>query len=292
MNPRRQFIKQTGMATAAVAIVPSMAFCSSGAEKNKAVGIQLYTLREQLKDGVPQVIQKIAAAGFTELETFGYQNGQYFGQSLSDFKKLLDDNGLYSPSGHYMPMDFLQPEGTIEDFKPLIEVGKTMNHEHIIIPWLSPEMRNMDVFGPLPDKMNAAGELCKAAGMKLGYHNHDFEFEAAGDQTIMDILIKNTQADLVDFELDLYWVVRAGHNPVELFKKYPGRFTYWHIKDMSKADNTKNTEIGSGSVDFKNIFANGELAGIKHFIVEQENFDMDPYASIKQSFDYVRNELM
>jgi sugar phosphate isomerase/epimerase len=292
MKQRRDFIKQTGMIAAGLAVAPSLAFCTDAKAKAKPIGIQLYTLREQLKDGVPAVIQKIAEAGYTELETFGYNEGKYFGQTVAEFKKLLDDHGLYSPSGHYMPMDFLKPEGTVEDFKSLIEVGQTMNHEHIIIPWLPPEMRTQEVFMPLAEKMNKAGALCKDAGMKLAYHNHDFEFETIDGKTIMDMLIQNTDPDLVDFEMDIYWVVRAGHDPVKMFTDNPGRFTYWHVKDMHKTENTKNTEIGSGSINFKDIFANSELSGIKHYIVEQENFDMDPYQSIKQSFDYVQNDLM
>lgn len=129
--------------------------------------------------------------------------------------------------------------------------------------------------------------------MKLAYHNHDFEFKKFGNQTGYDILLQETDKKLVDFELDLYWAVRSGNDPLQLFKANPGRFTMWHVKDMDKSKADWNTEIGEGSIDFKAIFAESKLSGMKHFFVEQEtNYSPNPSDSIKTSWEYVSKQLM
>jgi len=113
-----------------------------------------------------------------------------------------------------------------------------------------------------------------------------------GETTGYDILLKETDPNAVKFELDLYWVVRSGNDPVKLFTDHPGRFPMWHVKDMDKANNTINTEVGSGTIDFKKIYENAKLAGLEHLIVEQENFALDPYVSIKQSADYIKKNII
>ena len=128
--------------------------------------------------------------------------------------------------------------------------------------------------------------------MKLGYHNHNFEWKPIDGTTFYDVLINGTDPALVNMEMDIYWVVRAGQDPVKLFEAHPGRFALCHLKDMDKNDANKNTEIGSGSIDFKTILSKAKLAGLKHFIVEQENYtNIDPFVSIAQSAAYVKNDL-
>lgn len=290
MTPRRTFLKQSGLLMTGIALLPSMAF--EHYKNSKKVGLQLYSLREHLDLGLPKIIEKVSKIGYRELEPFGYRDGKYFGLTPAEFKKILDDNGMTSPSGHYDSNAYLEKSGTVDDFKPLIEVAKTMGHSHIIVPWMNESLRtSIDDYKRATEKLNEAAVLCKSAGLKLGYHNHDFEFKDYNGQNGLDIMLTGTDKSWVDFELDLYWVVRAGQDPVALFNKYPGRFTYWHVKDMDKTDHSKNTEIGSGTIDFKTIFANGKKAGIKHFILEQENFEMDPFESLTKSIDYIQNDL-
>jgi sugar phosphate isomerase/epimerase len=140
--------------------------------------------------------------------------------------------------------------------------------------------------------LNEAGTLCKASGLKLAYHNHDFEFTPWGDTNGYEIMLKETDPKLVDFEMDIYWVVKSGKDPVQLFQSHPGRFSMWHIKDMDKADNKLNTEVGSGSIDFAALYKYAKVAGLKHSIMEQENFSIDPYVSIKKSCDHIKAELI
>jgi sugar phosphate isomerase/epimerase len=158
---------------------------------------------------------------------------------------------------------------------------------------MSEEKRNsIDKYKALTDRLNKAGEICKAANLQLAYHNHDFEFADFNGEHGYDILLKNTDSNLVKMELDLYWVVRAGYDPIALFAAHPGRFHLWHVKDMNKNDKTQNTEVCNGSMDFKTIFANAKLAGVKHYIVEQENnYVPDFFGSIAASNKQVKKLL-
>ncbi|RZM30103.1 MAG: sugar phosphate isomerase/epimerase [Pedobacter sp.] len=290
MNSRRTFIKQAGLAAAGAALLPYYA-CSPASAK--AVGIQLYTLRELLPNDVKGVIQKVAQTGYKEVETYGYTGeAGYWGMDAKTFKALLDDNGLKAPSGHFGLDEYIKT-GNQEILKPLIAGAAALNMEYFTCPYLSEELRTgIEDYKKVAARLNEAAELCKASGLQMAYHNHDFEFAKHGDVTGYDILLAETDKNLVQFELDLYWVVRSGNDPVAMFEKTPGRFVMWHVKDMDKANNTINTEVGNGKIDFKSIYKHAAQAGLKHLIVEQENFAIDPFESIKKSFDYVNRELV
>lgn len=291
MNSRRTFIKQAGIAAAGVAILPNF-YCTPSAS-GKIVGLQLYSLREQLPNDVNGVIAQVAKAGYKEVETYGYtaETG-FWGLSAKDFNKLLLDNGLKAPSGHFGMESFII-SGNLEELKPLIEGAATLDMEYFTCPWLAPELRsNIDDFKKLAERLNQAADLCKASGLQLAYHNHDFEFTKYGDQTGYDVLLADTDKDNIHFEMDLYWVVRSGNDPISIFEKHPGRFVMWHVKDMDKVNPALNTEVGSGSIDFKAIYKHAGQAGLKHLIVEQENFSMDPFVSIEKSFDYIDHNLV
>ncbi|WP_256001849.1 sugar phosphate isomerase/epimerase family protein [Pedobacter deserti] len=290
MNSRRTFIKQSAIALAGAAILPGFA-CS--AAKNDVVGLQLYTLRDLLPKDVKGVIEKVAAAGYREVETYGYTaESKFWGMDIKSFKSLLEANGLKAPSGHFGLDNYIKT-GDTEELKTLIEGAAGLNMSYLTCPYLDQSLRsNAEDYKRVAERLNEAAALCKQSGLQLAYHNHDFEFQKHGERTGYDILLEETDKDQVQFEMDLYWVVRAGLDPKDLFDKHPGRFVMWHVKDMDKADNTLNTEVGDGKVDFKTIFKHAKLAGLKHAIVEQENFSIDPYVSIKKSFDYVDRQLL
>ena len=135
--------------------------------------------------------------------------------------------------------------------------------------------------------------MCKDAGLRLAYHNHDFEFQKQGETTGYQILLNETDKKLVDFELDLYWVVRSGNDPLKLFKENPGRFTMWHVKDMDKTNPALNAEVGTGSIDWKPIFAAAKLSGMKYFFVEHEtNYKPNPIESVAASCDYIKKNIL
>lgn len=289
MNTRRTFIKQSGLLTAGLMINPSELL-----KKQKTLGLQLYSVRDVIVKDPKGVIEKVAAAGYDEVEMYGLTaDNKFYGLTVKELAQLLKDNNLKSPSGHYAPEKLLYDNGNGDDVKNFCEVGHALGHSHIIIPWLKEEGRKtIDQYKTLAEKINKAGEICKSAGLQLAYHNHDFEFIDMNGQHGYDILLNNTDASLVKMEMDLYWVVRAGYQPVEIFKKHTGRFAFWHVKDMDKADRTKNTEVGNGTVDFKTIFASAKLAGVKHYIVEQENnYVPDIFTSIKTSCSYTKASL-
>lgn len=279
-----------GLATAGAALLPYYA-CSPATAQ--AVGIQLYTLREELPKDVKGVIKKVAEAGYKKVETYGYtaETG-YWGLDAKAFKALLDENGLKAPSGHF-GLDTYIKSGNLDDIKPLIAGAAALDMEYFTCPWLDPTLRTkLDDYKLVAERLNNAAKLCKESGLEMGYHNHDFEFLKYGDSTGYDVLLAETDKSMVQFEMDIYWVVRSGNDPVAMFEEHPGRFVMWHVKDMDKVDNTINTEVGNGTIDFKEIHKHADKAGLKHLIVEQENFAIDPFESIKKSFDYVNRELV
>ena len=290
MITRKKFITQTGLASAAALLLPNALF----AKPKYKVGLQLYSLRDQIGNDIKGVIAKAAKAGYQELETFGYDpNKGFFGLKPKELKETLAANGMTTPSGHY-GLDSYLGTANQEVLKVYIDVAKNAGQDYITIPYIGAELRKTtDDFKNLAEKMNSAAEICKKSGLKLAYHNHDFEFKPIDGITLYDVLLKETEPKLVSFEMDIYWVVRAGQDPVQLIGQHPGRFHMWHIKDMDKNKPELNTEVGSGSIDFKKIFAKAKKAGLKHIFMEQENFtNIDPYKSIAQSAHYIKTMLL
>lgn len=289
MTTRRNFIKNTGLLAASLAVAPSLTKAFAPAQH--AVGIQLYSLKDIIDKDVKVVIEKVAKAGFKEVETYGYApNGSFWGLSPKEFKSLLDANGLYSPSGHFGFDNYIST-GNLDDIKSYIDASNVLGSKYVVAPYLGDTLRSN--YKLVAERLNKAGELCIQAGINVGYHNHGFEFDKQGDTTGFEILLAETDPNLVYFELDLYWAVFAGHNPVDIFKKHPRRFKMWHVKDMDKANKKWNTEVGNGSIDFKSIFAEAKLSGVKHIYLEQEtNYKPDHLGSIKTSIDYIKGTLL
>jgi len=259
----------------------------------KVVGLQLYSLRDQLPKDPKGVIAKVAAAGYKEVETFGYsKQGGFWGLDAKAFSSLLKANGLTTPSGHFGMDEFLL-QGKTTELENNIAAANATGMTYVVIPSVNGEaLKSADSFKKIAEKMNKAAEICGKAGLKLGYHNHNFEWKPVDGTTFYDTILKDTDAKLVNMEMDIFWVVRAGQDPVKLFKQHPGRFALCHIKDRDKKQTDLNTEIGKGSIDFKTIMMHAKEAGLKHFIVEQENFtNIDPYVSIAESAAYVKNVL-
>ena len=289
MSTRREFLTQTAIVSAGLMIAPQLL----SAKSSSVIGLQLYSLRDQLPKDVKGVIAKVAAAGYKEVEPFGYskQNG-FWGLDAKAFSALLKDNGLTTPSAHF-GMDQYFVQGKTDDFESYIEAANITGMTYLVIPSINGEvLKSADQFKMVADKMNKAAELCKKAGLQLGYHNHNFEWKPIDGTTFYDTILKETDPKLVNMEMDIFWVVRAGQDPVKLFEQHPGRFALCHIKDRDKTQTDLNTEIGKGSIDFKTILSHAKLAGLKHFIVEQENYiNIDPYVSIAESAAYCKNTL-
>ena len=290
MTHRRDFVKQVGLLAAISCVQPELLLAAPAAYK---AGLQLYSLRDYIDKDPKSVLAKVAKAGYQEVETYGYSPEKHFwGLKPTEFKAVLAANGLTTPSGHYDLGSYLR-DGDEALLNTTIEAAKACGQQYLIVPYLDEKLRATPAdFQAIATKLNKAGARCKSAGLRLGYHNHDFEFKAIGGTTLYDVMLKETDPALVDFEMDIYWVVRAGLDPVKMIQEHPKRFPLWHVKDMDKAKPDLNTEVGSGSIDFAKIFALSATAGLTHLFMEQENFSMDAYQSITQSATYLNKKLI
>lgn len=288
MSTRRQFLKQASLATTGLVIGRSDWF-----KKKKEVGLQLYTLRDEVKKDLKATIARVAQIGYNDVETFGYSAGKYFGLSTTDFAAIFAGNHLKTPSGHYSLPDYLA-KGDMDDLKKTVEDSRALSHQFFTVPYLPDTLRtSLDSYKDLADKLNKAGEVVKDAGMQLAYHNHDFEFnDWGGGQTGYATLLKQTDPKLVHFEMDIFWVSKAGVDPIQLIQANPGRFPMWHVKDMDNSPEKTFTEVGTGVINYKEIFKYRETSGMKHFFVEQDRIKIDPYVSITKSLEYIKGNIL
>ncbi len=291
MTTRRTFIAQAGLAAAGMLAAPTL--LKATAPVGHIAGLQLYSLRDQLPKDVKGVIAKVAKAGYKEVETFGYSKKVgFWGLDAKEFGSLLKSNGLTTASGHYGLNQFFV-EGKTDDLNSYIEAANITGQTYVIVPSIDESvLKSADDFKKVAENLNKAAKICKKSGLKLGYHNHNFEWKPIDGTTFYDTILKNTDPKLVHMEMDIFWVVRAGQDPVKIFEKHPGRFALVHIKDRDKKNPDINTEIGKGSIDFKTIIPKAKAAGVNHFIMEQENYiNIDPYVSITESAAYIKNVL-
>ncbi len=248
-----------------------------GFKRLKDVGLQLYTVRQELKRDFEGTIAKVAAMGYSEIEFAGY-----YDRSPVEIRRVLERYRLSSPATH-VPLEDLR-----KDLPKAIEAAKTIGHDYVVCPWLEPkDRRNLDDYRGHAKLFNQVGAACRKAGLQFGYHNHDFEFTSTGGQMPYDLLLKETDPQLVKMELDLYWITRAGQDALKYFETHPRRFEMVHVKDMARTSDHAAVEVGRGMIDFKTMLARAEGVGVKHFFVEQDE-PKTPLESIKVSLDYLR----
>lgn len=287
MTTRRDFIKKSSLFSSMLFLEPSELF-----KKDRLIGVQLYTVRNEIFKDPKSTLAKIASIGYKSVETFGYGNGKWFGLNAQAFGEELKKNGLVSPSGHTSPGSMFLKEGWESGWQKTVEDAKVIGQEYVVIPYLEePHRKSLDNFRKIAQGLNKAAETAKAAGLKLAYHNHDFEFDPLEGSSGFEILITETDPKLVNFELDLYWVAKAGKKPLELFKQHAGRFPMWHVKDMDNTEKKFFTEVGNGTINFKEIFSKARQSGMKYFFVEQDVCPGSPLDSIEKSYNYLKNNL-
>lgn len=272
---RRDFIQTSSMALAGL----YLAACGKGAAPvwDEQVGLQIYSLRDTVVNDPKGVMAKVAKFGYKELETFGYADGKIFGMPFSDFSAYVKDLGMKIVSGHY------PYEMAISDkWEQALSDAKAIGQEYVVIPWLNQEVRNtIDDYKKVCENLNKAGEKVNQMGMRFGYHNHAFEFETVDGQIPYDVMLAETDPKNVGMELDIYWVYKAGKDPIQLFEKHPGRFEQWHVKDMDKIDSNKNADIGTGTIDWKLLFGKAKESGLQHYYIEQESYPAEPIQSVE-----------
>jgi sugar phosphate isomerase/epimerase len=253
----------------------------------KTLAIQLYTIRDAVSENLEKALEKLANLGFTELEIYGY-NGNFFGKTRNEFQTILKNVGLKVISSHHTTGILHNEKGTLlNDWEKSVEDLHFIGSKYMVCSYLFPEERTIENYKKLPELLNKSGEITKKSGIQFAYHNHDFEFEKFDEtKNIYDFILENSSQDLVKMELDLYWISKAGLDPITYFEKYPKRFPLWHVKDMKPG--TKDfAEIGNGTIDFKRIFEAKEKAGLDHWFLEQDSSDKDIFESIKISKKYI-----
>jgi sugar phosphate isomerase/epimerase len=273
---RRDFLKTTGLFAAGSLLLPAF-LPASAATRVKNTGIQLYTVRKEMLADATGTLKQLAKIGFKELESARSEKGNYYGLSPKEIKKITADLGMKLRSGH-IHVD--------KDWEKSIEQAVETGQDYLISAVLPSQGQTIAHYQESADAFNKLGEACKKANLSFGYHNHESEFEKVDGQILYDILLDRSDPSLVKMEMDLGWVVAAGHDPLQYFSKYPGRFPLWHLKDM---DTTKkqSTEFGKGQVNIKELLQHSKQSGMKHFFLEQEEYAHTALESAQFDFTYL-----
>lgn len=249
--------------------------------KQIPVALQMYTLREESALDFAGTLKKVAELGFNGVEFAGYG-----GLPVSEVRELLDGLGLKAASSH-VPIEELQ-----NNLEKVIEEQKILGSKYIVCPYLMPDQRTEESFKTLIPFLNEAGKRCKEEGITLCYHNHDFELERLSDgRTALETIFTDVDPDNLETELDIYWLTKAGENPVEWIKQYKGRTPLVHLKDMTTDEEQFFAELGTGGVNIEEVLHLGEEADIKWWIVEQDVSRKTPLESIEISINYLKKKL-
>lgn len=277
MLNRRSFLQTAAVGTLGAALAQRFAQPVS-ARKLSKIGVQLYTVRNDMAKDFEGTIAKVAALGYQQVEFAGYYN-----RTPQQVKEVLAKNKLEAPSVHIALKELR------DNLDKSVETAQAVGHKLVICPYLMPEDRKtLADYKAHAAVLNKAAAAFKKVGIEFGYHNHDFEFTPLEGKLPMDLLLAETDPKLVKIELDLYWIIKAKHDPLAFFAKNPGRVIAFHVKDMAK-DKEFFTEVGQGRIDFKPLLAKANQAGAKYFFVEQDQCPGAPLDSLKISFDYLKN---
>jgi sugar phosphate isomerase/epimerase len=284
---RRTFI---GSLTAATILAPRLTWAAESHKIDK-IGLQLYTLRDNMKTDFEGTIAKVASTGYKEVEFAGY-----FDHTPQQVRAILDKDALTAPSVH---VDYKSL--AVDKFPKVIEDSKIIGHQYIVMPWIDDEVRkDPDGWKRSAEIFNRCGEDCKKAGLQFAYHNHHFEFIQVHGKYAYDIILEETDPKLVQMEMDLCWMTVARQDPAKYFAKYPGRFPMVHVKDVKMVPPVETpgqpvdfekvfpqmTSVGNGMIDWKKMFENSKQAGIKHYFVEND-YPKDGFANVKASYEYL-----
>ena len=292
MLTRRTFVKNGTLAIAGATLFSKNLFATG---KDKTItGVQLYSIREEMKKDPSGTLKQLSDMGYKYVEHANYVDRKFYGYSPTDFKKLLDGLGLQMKSGHTVMGEKAWDE-TKNDFTDLwkytVEDAATVGQQYVISPWLDDKYRkDLDGLKAFLAVFNKSGELCRKSGMKFGYHNHNFEFNTnVGGMMLYDIILQETDPKLVIQQMDMGNMYGAGGRPLELLKKYPGRFLSMHVKDEIKSEKGdmsgyESTVLGTGVIQVKEVLDTARKQNPDtHFIIEQESYQgKSPLDSVKE----------
>jgi sugar phosphate isomerase/epimerase len=272
---RRDFLKVTTAVASGLAltsIAGKLAGC--GAKKNavsvadQPFGIQLYTLRDEMPKDPKGILKQLSSFGYKQIESFEHNEmGMFWGMKNTEFKTYMDDLGMKIVSSHANIND---------DFERKAAEAAAIGMNYLICPYLGPQ-KTMDDYKKAADKFNTSGEICKKNGIRFAYHNHDYSFQLLDGQYPQDVMMAATDKNLVDYQMDIYWVVTAGQDPIQWLNKYPNRFRLAHVKDRKKdtplSEKSASVTAGTGSINFAEILSVGKKQGLRYYIIEQERYD-------------------
>ncbi|SDP70549.1 Sugar phosphate isomerase/epimerase [Mucilaginibacter sp. OK268] len=304
---RRKFIQSAGaLALGTMALSGKAGTLFNNVKGEHAVGLQLFTFFGVIDEDVKGTLTKIAGLGYNELESAFSKKGGYYGMSPKEFKAMANDLGMAWTSHHVLGAPFKMPPGARmpvgadgkpmvippmknlrDDMQQLVDDAAEGGIKYLVCA--NSPTGTLEEIKSTIEVLNKTGEAAKKVGIQFAYHNHDMEFHPVEGKVPYDLLLSETDAQNVKMELDLAWAVKGGKNPVEMFKQHPGRFPLWHVKDLDAAREAI-LPVGSGTIDFKPIFAAASSAGMKHFFVEHD-MPKDPLASITSSIGYLKNTL-
>jgi len=299
---RREFLRLTGNLAAGIAIAPMACKLSSNKEKETGsadsttsttakteagtalttFGLQLYTLRDDLPKDAKGVLKQVSSFGYKQIESYEGKDGMFWGMSNTDFKKYMDELGMTIVSSHC---------DINKDFEKKAAEAAAIGMKYLICPYKGPQ-KKLDDFKKFADEFNQKGEICKKNGIRFAYHNHDYTFKELEGQLPQDLLMNSTDPSLVDFELDMYWVVAGGQDPETWLKKYKNRFRLCHVKDRTKGatEAADTCTLGEGSIDYPKILKTAKENGMKYFIVEQEKYaGTTPLKAAEVDAAYMKN---
>ncbi len=285
---RRDFLRSGAFATLALTLPfkGKSSFLESYAQGEKNIhsfGLQLWTVKEDMGTNAKDTLQKIATYGYRQIESFEGSKGMFWGWKNTEFKKYMDDLGMGIISSHC--------NNTV-DFERKAAEAAEIGMKYLICPYKGPQ-KSIENFKKFADEFNKSGEICKKNGIRFAYHNHDYSFKPVDGMIPQNVMMDNTDKDLVDFEMDIYWVVAAGEDPKAWFAKHPGRFKLCHVKDLAKTNSKEGHEsvqIGKGTIDFASILKAGTSKGLKYYIIEQEAFTgSNPMQSAEADAKYMKN---
>lgn len=294
---RRDFIKHSALAVAGGSLLSSSLFASPA--KKELLGLQLYCVRDEMKTDPLGTLKQLAKIGFKNVEHANYVNRKFYGWTPAEFKRVLKDLDMKMPSGHTVlaPQHWDEAKKDFTDaWKYTVEDASYMGQQFVISPSMDEKVRkSKDELMKQLEIFNKSGELCKKSGMKFGYHNHDFEFdEKFGDKTLYDIILENTDPNLVMQQLDTGNLYNGGAKAIDIVKKFPGRFESLHVKDeiVSEGghDKYESTILGAGIVNVKDVVdLCRKSGGTIHFIIEQESYQgKAPIQCMKEDYEIMK----
>lgn len=278
MSSRRNFLKSSGALAFGALFLPNLTAAAKGTAKVNNVGIQLYTVRNEMLADAVGTLKQLAKIGYKELESARSEKGLYYGLSPKEIKQVTADLGMTLRSGH-VHID--------EDWERTVAAAAETGQDYLICSSLPSNGQTVSNYKRVADMFSKAAEDCKKADMLFGYHNHEYEFEKENGKVLYDVLLEETDPEMVKMEMDLGWVILTGNDPVAYFEKYPGRFPLWHLKDMDRKK-MESTEFGKGAIDIRRMLQHADKSAMKYFFVEQEEYAGAPMASVKHNYNYLQ----